>query len=160
MKKIRTIQLIVTSMSFLVTGCVQNGEWTAGSHRQLPVRAGERGGGSYHQLQAGGEASSDWQLHSEDVYRTEGQALDDNKLTRDVKGALNASAVFKFPYVRVQTYNGVAQLSGFVMKETQRREAVELARHVPGLKEVINNISIYGTVRPELVTGPIYGPTR
>jgi osmotically-inducible protein OsmY len=101
-------------------------------------------------------------VHTPDACRTRGQIVADARLTANVKRALNASAIHKFPYVRVVTFHGVTQLSGFVMKETQRQEAGELARYVIGLKEVINNISIAD--RPEtshLATGPaLYGPHR
>jgi osmotically-inducible protein OsmY len=101
-------------------------------------------------------------LHPRDSHRSQSQIADDTHLAKGVKSALNASPVYKFPYVRVATYNGVAQLSGFVVKGSQREEAGELARNVAGLKEVINNISILDmSANPELATGPaVYGPHR
>ena len=143
----KAISVLVTSASLFLTGCVHNTQWTAGSHRQL--RADEHAGGSH------------LQQRGDEEYRTQGQTVDDNKLVADVKAALKASAVYKFPYVQVQAYNGVAQLSGFVMKETERQEAVELTLRVPGLREVINNISLMMPANRELATGrPTYGPYR
>ena len=100
-------------------------------------------------------------LHRPDPHRTPTQVADDARLTRQVKVALKRSPVFKFPYIEVTTYNGVVQLSGFVNKQTQRGEAAELARQIPGLREVINNISIEDAPqRSEMATVPMYGPHR
>jgi BON domain-containing protein len=74
--------------------------------------------------------------------RTTGRQLDDYRVSNRVKSTLSHSPVYKFPNVRVTTYDGVVQLSGFVYKEEQKTEATELARRVPGVVEVINNISM------------------
>ena len=67
-----------------------------------------------------------------------------------VKKTLDDSPVYKFPHVKVTTYNGVVQLSGFVQSEQQKREAAELARNTPGAADVINNITVY---TPEAIGG-------
>jgi osmotically-inducible protein OsmY len=72
--------------------------------------------------------------------RTGGQVKDDKKLSSEVKRELRNDSVFKYPGVTVQTYNGVAQLSGFVDTEAQKKRAEELATRVPGLTEVENHI--------------------
>ena len=74
--------------------------------------------------------------------RTTGRQLDDYRVSNRVKSTLSHSPVYKFPNVRVTTYDGVVQLSGFVYKDEQKTEATELARRVPGVIEVINNISM------------------
>ena len=79
---------------------------------------------------------------SSDPNRTTGRAIDDRNINARVAGALKDSPVYKFPHVRVSTFNGVVQLSGFVVKDEQKGEAAELARRVPGVTEVINNISL------------------
>jgi len=79
---------------------------------------------------------------SHDPNRSAGRVLDDHKVAGKVKGALDDSPVYKFPHVKVTTYNGVVQLSGFVQSEEQKREAAQVARHTSGVTDVINNISI------------------
>ena len=80
--------------------------------------------------------------HSTDPNRTTGRVIDDRNINSRVAGALTDSPVYKFPHVRVSTFNGVVQLSGFVVKDEQKMEAAELTRRVPGVVEVINNISL------------------
>ena len=77
-----------------------------------------------------------------DPNRTTGRVIDDRNVNSRVADALSDSPVYKFPHVRVSTFNGVVQLSGFVVKDEQKMEAAELARRVPGVIEVINNISL------------------
>src|ERR1043165_10079287 len=77
--------------------------------------------------------------------RTTGRVLDDRRISGKVRAELNHSAVYKFPHVNVATYNGAVQLNGFVYKDEQKAEAVELAKRVPGVTEVINNISLAPT---------------
>src|SRR5438067_2518925 len=77
-----------------------------------------------------------------DYDRSTGRVMDDRGIAWKVKSALNGSPVYKFPHVAVNTYNGVVQLSGFVYKEEQKAEATELAKRVPGVTEVINNVSL------------------
>jgi len=62
-----------------------------------------------------------------------------------VKSTLRNSPVYKFPNISVNNYDGVVQLSGFVYKEEQKAEAADLARRVPGVTEVINNVSLVPT---------------
>src|SRR5437867_5369453 len=71
--------------------------------------------------------------------RSAGRVIDDRGITAKVRSNLNNSPVYKFPYVKVAAYNGTVQLSGFVSKDEQKNEAVELARRVPGVTDVINN---------------------
>lgn len=80
-----------------------------------------------------------------DSYRTTGRVIDDRAIAGRVNEALEDSPVYKFPNVRVAAYNGVVQLSGFVIKDEQKSEAAELARRIPGVTEVINNISLAPT---------------
>jgi osmotically-inducible protein OsmY len=79
---------------------------------------------------------------SSDPNRTTGRAIDDRNINARVADALKGSPVYKFPHVRVSTFNGVVQLSGFVVKDEQKAEAAELTRRVAGVTEVINNISL------------------
>jgi hyperosmotically inducible protein len=47
--------------------------------------------------------------------------------------------------VKVQTFKGVVQLSGFVNSRDQKNRAGDLARKVEGVKEVENNITVKET---------------
>jgi hypothetical protein len=72
--------------------------------------------------------------------RTTGEFVDDKMLGNRVKHALNAQPVYKYPDVKVQTYRGVVQLSGFVATDAQRGAATEIARQARGVTRVENNI--------------------
>jgi osmotically-inducible protein OsmY len=81
--------------------------------------------------------------HSTD--RTTGQAINDTMIAHNVNHALGGDPVIKFPDVKVNVYNGNAQLTGFVDTEQQRARAAEIAAGVPGVTQVINEITIKPT---------------
>jgi len=85
-----------------------------------------------------------------DPNRTAGRQMDDRKISGRISDALGDSPVYKFPHVHVSTYNGVAQLSGFVYREEQKSAATDVARNTPGVTQVINNISV---LPPEAAMG-------
>jgi len=74
--------------------------------------------------------------------RSTGRVLDDKMIANKVKGALNDSPVYKFDEVKVATYKGVVQLSGFVDTVDQKRKAEDVAKRVEWVRDVVNNISI------------------
>ena len=74
--------------------------------------------------------------------RSEGRQVDDKIVNSKVQDALKDSPIYKYEEVRVMTYGGVVQLSGFVNTEDQKAKAADLARRVEGVHEVINNISL------------------
>jgi hypothetical protein len=55
--------------------------------------------------------------------RTAGQAINDKMTAFNVNHALNSDPVLKFPDVKVNVYNGNAQLTGFVNTDEQRAKA-------------------------------------
>jgi hyperosmotically inducible protein len=69
------------------------------------------------------------------------ESIDDTSLTKRVKNAL-AGDDYKYPEVSVITMNGTVQLSGFVNQEAQKDKAETLAKAVPGVKEVVNKITV------------------
>jgi hyperosmotically inducible periplasmic protein len=77
-----------------------------------------------------------------DPSRSAGQRLDDRLTTSRIADALGDSPVYKFPQVKVSTYNGVVQLSGFVHSQEQKQAAAHVAQKAPGVAQVINNISV------------------
>jgi hyperosmotically inducible protein len=74
--------------------------------------------------------------------RTMGQYLDDKMLVSKVK-----SKLFGEPYIRslsidVDANLGVVSLTGFVKSKAQKEKALELARSVPNVVKVIDNIRV------------------
>ena len=82
--------------------------------------------------------------------RSAGRTIDDEQITEDVEEELQDEVVYKFDDVDVKTFNGVVQLSGFVNTEDQKRRAGELAEHVRGVAQVVNNI----TLKPQIPATP------
>jgi hypothetical protein len=76
--------------------------------------------------------------------RTVGRYIDDKVLVQRVKSALSDNDVYKFDDVKVNTYQGTVQLSGFVETQNQKRRAEEIARNVRGVTGVQNQISMKG----------------
>jgi hyperosmotically inducible periplasmic protein len=76
--------------------------------------------------------------------RTAGQYIDDKVLVQKVKAALGDSEVYKFPDVKVETYQGTVQLTGFVETQEQKQKAQELARNIRGVASVKNDIMLKG----------------
>ena len=71
-----------------------------------------------------------------------GQYLDDKMLVSKVK-----SKLFGEPYIRslsidVDVNLGVVSLTGFVKTKEQKEKALELARSVPNVVKVIDNIRV------------------
>ncbi len=78
----------------------------------------------------------------EAVERTTVELQDDEKLTDQVKAALEKSPAFKFPDVQVTSFKAKVQLSGFVLTDEQKRSAETIAKGVPGVVAVENRISL------------------
>lgn len=71
-----------------------------------------------------------------------GQYIDDTVITTKVKAALLEDKTVSGLQVNVESFKGVVQLSGFVKTPEQRAKAVELARSVPGVERVRDDILI------------------
>ncbi len=74
--------------------------------------------------------------------RSTGEYIDDKSITAKVKADLFAGKEVSGFAVKVETYKGVVQLSGFVDTAQQKNRAGEIARNVKGVKEVRNNIIV------------------
>lgn len=85
---------------------------------------------------------------STDQSRSTGQYIDDKAITSRVKSALFADPNVSGFQVDVDTFDGVVQLNGFVDTPTQKGRAEEIARTVPGVREVKNNLSIREVQQP------------
>ena len=77
-----------------------------------------------------------------EVKRTTGQKVDDKDLSSKVKSALDDNAAYKFPDVKVNTYNGKVQLSGFVQTRDQKSKAEEIAKATTSGVTVENKITV------------------
>ena len=71
-----------------------------------------------------------------------GEYVDDSVITTKVKAAIFEDATLKVAEVNVETFKGVVQLSGFVSSQTAMNKAVEVTRHISGVKSVKNDMRI------------------
>ena len=71
-----------------------------------------------------------------------GEYVDDAGITTKVKAEFVRDPVVKALDVKVETFKGVVQLSGFVDNAQQKSRAEQIARAIPGVQGVKNNISI------------------
>jgi osmotically-inducible protein OsmY len=68
-----------------------------------------------------------------------GEYIDDTVITSKVKAAFAADPTVKATEVKVETFKGTVQLSGFIESRESAQKAVQLARQVKGVREVRNN---------------------
>ena len=66
----------------------------------------------------------------------------DSVITTKVKAAFAADPLVKATEVKVETFKGTVQLSGFVQSRESADRAVQLAREVKGVKAVKNDTVI------------------
>lgn len=71
-----------------------------------------------------------------------GEYIDDAVITTKVKAALFDDPVTKAYEIKVETYNRVVQLSGFVSSQNEANRAVEVARGVSGVTSVKNDMRL------------------
>lgn len=74
--------------------------------------------------------------------RSTGEYIDDKALESRVRSALGDSPAYKFDDVRVTSFRGTVQLSGFVNTDDQRARAAEIAKNVQGVKRVENKVTV------------------
>ncbi len=75
-------------------------------------------------------------------HQSTGEAIDDHSVSMRVKDAVSDDALYKYEDVKVQTFKGTVQLSGFVDTSAQKSRAAELAKGVAGVHDVENNITM------------------
>lgn len=75
---------------------------------------------------------------------TVGTDIDDSVITSSVKSALLADADIKSFDFKLETRKGEVLLSGFVDNQSQVDRAIAVARTVPGVKNVQNNVVLKG----------------
>jgi osmotically-inducible protein OsmY len=71
-----------------------------------------------------------------------GEFIDDTVITTRVKTAIAADRDLSAMQINVETFRGVVQLSGFVTSSDQIPKATRVAREVPGVQEVKNDIRV------------------
>jgi osmotically-inducible protein OsmY len=70
--------------------------------------------------------------------------VDDTVITTKVKMAVFNEPLLKSAEINVETFKGVVQLSGFVSSQAAINKAVEVARSVPGVTSVKNDMRVKG----------------
>lgn len=73
-----------------------------------------------------------------------GEYIDDSVITTKVKAAVFNEPTLKSAEIKVETYKGVVQLSGFVGTQADIDRAVEVARGVNGVVSVKNDMRLKG----------------
>ena len=71
-----------------------------------------------------------------------GEYVDDSVITTKVKAAIFNEPTLKSAEINVETFKGVVQLSGFVSSSGDISKATQLARGVPGVKSVKNDMRV------------------
>lgn len=71
-----------------------------------------------------------------------GEYIDDSVITTKVKAAILEDPLTKVMEIKVKTFKGEVQLSGFVSSQAAANRAVELARGVSGVTSVKNDMQI------------------
>ena len=71
-----------------------------------------------------------------------GEYVDDTVVTTKVKAAIFNEPTLKSAEINVETFKGVVQLSGFVSSKDAENTAVAVARKVPGVTSVKNDMRV------------------
>ena len=71
-----------------------------------------------------------------------GEYFDDTVVTTKVKAAILNEPTLKSAEINVETFKGVVQLSGFVNSREDINKAVTVARPVPGVTSVKNDMRL------------------
>ena len=71
-----------------------------------------------------------------------GEYIDDSVITTKVKSAFANDATVDAIHIKVTTFKGTVQLSGFAKSRQEIDRAVQLARAVEGVKAVKNDIQL------------------
>jgi hyperosmotically inducible protein len=79
---------------------------------------------------------------AEGAGETTGEYVDDSMLTTKVKAALLAEKNLKSLDISVESTDGVVTLSGAVVSSAQIKQAVDVAKHVKGVKDVHNSLTL------------------
>jgi len=84
--------------------------------------------------------------------RTIGTQIDDALITAKIKAKLIEDPVTKARKIDVDTVNGVVTLTGVVESEKEIERAIEIAKSVPGVKKIVNNLRVGKRGLKEFIT--------
>lgn len=84
--------------------------------------------------------------------RTVGTQIDDALITAKIKAKLIEDPVTKARKIDVDTVNGVVTLTGVVESEKEIERAIEIAKSVPGVKKIVNNLRVGKRGLKEFIT--------
>ncbi len=84
---------------------------------------------------------------SRDDGKTVGQNIDDSAVSAKVKAAFAKDPGVRAIDVKVDTFKGAVQLSGWADSAAEKARAEELAKAVPGVKSVENKIELKTSVK-------------
>ncbi len=76
-----------------------------------------------------------------------GQYVDDATITTRVKAEFVADKTVDSTDIKVETYKGTVQLSGFAKSQAEINRAVQIARNVSGVQSVKNDILLRAATR-------------
>ena len=76
------------------------------------------------------------------THESAGEYVDDSVITTKVKSLLAADDFLKSFQISVRTYQGIAQLSGFVNSQKAVDKADEIVKSVKGFTDVKNNMIV------------------
>lgn len=71
-----------------------------------------------------------------------GEYVDDAVITTKVKSAILGEPTLKSVEIKVETFKGIVQLSGFVSSAAAENKAVEVARSIKGVKSVKDDMQV------------------
>lgn len=71
-----------------------------------------------------------------------GEYFDDSVITTKVKASILDQPMLKVLEIKVDTFKGVVHLSGYVSSTAEVNRAAEVARGVPGVKSVRNDLRV------------------
>lgn len=74
--------------------------------------------------------------------QTVGEYLDDAVITTRVKAAIFDDPALRINEIKVETFDGVVQLSGFVSSQAEVNKAVQVVRGVDGVRSVRNDMRL------------------
>jgi hyperosmotically inducible protein len=89
-----------------------------------------------------GVKSIDNKLSIKEGKQTIGNKVDDSVITTGVKSALLGDATMKSLDVSVTTRKGEVELSGFVDNDIQLARAMDVAKGIDGVTQVVNHMSV------------------
>ena len=76
------------------------------------------------------------------THESTGQYVDDSVITTKVKTAVLGEPDLKSSEIKVETFKGIVQLSGFVSSRDEEQSAIRVASAVPGVRSVKDDMQL------------------